>query len=144
MKDEATICTRAQRAISSLGWINADWIDWIDFSIFSRYELYFIKLIGGRATKLVWIFHELFPFQVAFSPGSFYFFLLLASSDRPKFLAFSTTAKKSNDVVKAFFTRNNSFNLKNEHSNSIEKNRNKNRNISDSILCILLIHICEC
>ena len=47
--------------------------------------------------------------------------------------------KKSNDVVKPFFTWNNSFNLKNEHSNSIEKNRNKNRNIFYSILCILLI-----
>ena len=52
--------------------------------------------------------------------------------------------KKSNDVVKPFFTWNNSFNLKNEHSHSIEKNRNKNRNIFNSILCILLIQICEC
>ena len=48
--------------------------------------------------------------------------------------------KKSNDVVTAFFTWNNSFNLKNEHSNSIEKNTN----IFHSILCILLIQICEC
>ena len=70
------------------------------------------------------------------------FFLRLASSDRPKFLAFSK--KKSNDVVKPFFTWNNSFNLKNEHSNSIEKNRNKNMNIFHSILYILLIQICEC
>ena len=37
--------------------------------------------------------------------------------------------KKSNDLVKPIFTWNNSFNLKNEHSNSIEKNKNKNRNI---------------
>ena len=37
------------------------------------------------------------------------FFLRLASSDRPKFLAFSK--KKSNDVVKPFFTWNNSLNL---------------------------------
>ena len=29
--------------------------------------------------------------------------------------------KKSNDIVKSFFTWNNSFNPKNEHSNSIEK-----------------------
>ena len=52
--------------------------------------------------------------------------------------------KKSNDVVKPFFTWNNSFNLKNEHSNSIEKNRNKDMNIFYSILCILFIQICEC
>ena len=52
--------------------------------------------------------------------------------------------KKSNDVVKPFFTWNNSFNLKNEHSNSIEKNTNKERNIFYSIICILLIQICEC
>ena len=69
---------------------------------------------------------------------SSHFFLRLASSYRPKFLAFSK--KKKNDVVKPFFTWNNSFNLKNEHSNSIEKNRN----IFYSILCILLIQICEC
>ena len=56
------------------------------------------------------------------------FFLCLASSERPK-------DQKSNDVVKPFFNRNNSFNLKNEHSNRIEKNRN----IFYSILCILLI-----
>ena len=64
------------------------------------------------------------------------FFLRLASSDRPKFWAFK---KKRNYVVKPFFTWNNCFNLKNEHTNSIEKNRNKNRNICQGILCILLI-----
>ena len=32
--------------------------------------------------------------------------------------------KKGNNVLKPFFTWNNSFNLKNEHSNTIEKNRN--------------------
>ena len=52
--------------------------------------------------------------------------------------------RKSNDVVTPFFTWNNSFNLKNEHSDSIEKNRNKNMNIFHSILYILLIQICEC
>ena len=31
------------------------------------------------------------------------------------------------------------YNLKNGHSNRMEKNRNKNRNIFYSILCILLI-----
>ena len=46
------------------------------------------------------------------------FFLCLASSDRPKILAYNSK-KKSNDVVKPFFTWNNSFNLKNKHSNSI-------------------------
>ena len=53
------------------------------------------------------------------------FLLRLASSDRPKFLAFSKKKEKSNDVAKPFFTWNNSFNLKNEHGNSIER---KNRN----------------
>ena len=57
---------------------------------------------------------------------------------------FGIFKKKRNDVVTPFFTWNNSFNLKNEHSNSIEKNRNKNMNIFHSILCILLIQICEC
>ena len=71
------------------------------------------------------------------------FFLHLASSDRPKFLEISNK-KKCNYVVEPFFTWNNSFNLKNEHSNSIEKNRNKDMNIFYSILCILLIQICEC
>ena len=52
--------------------------------------------------------------------------------------------KKSNDVVTPFFTWNNSFNLKNEHSNSTEKNKNKNMNIFHSILYIFLIQICEC
>ena len=66
------------------------------------------------------------------------FFLRLASSDQTKFLGFW---KKSSDVVKPFFTWNNSFNLKNEHSNSIEKNRNKNRDIFYRILGILLIQI---
>ena len=49
--------------------------------------------------------------------------------------------KKRNDVVKPFFTWNNSFNLKNKHSSSIEKNCNKNRSILYSILCILLVQI---
>ena len=64
--------------------------------------------------------------------------LRLASSDRSKFLAFSK--KKSDDVVEPFFTWNNPFNLNDEHSDSIEKNRN----MFYSILCILLIQICEC
>ena len=75
--------------------------------------------------------YTLFIQHIRLRPSSF-FSLHLASSDRPK-------DQKSNDVVKPFFTWNNSFNLRNEHSNSIEKNRNKNRNIFYSILCILLI-----
>ena len=54
--------------------------------------------------------------------------------------SFGIFQKKSSEAVKPFFTWNNSFNLNNEYSNSIEKNRN----IFSNILCILLIHICEC
>ena len=43
--------------------------------------------------------------------------------------------KKSNDVVRLFFTLNDSFNLKDEHSNSIEKNRNKNWDIFFIVYC---------
>ena len=57
---------------------------------------------------------------------------------------FGIFKKKSNDVVTPFFTWNNYVNLKNEHSNSVEKNRNKNMNIFHSILYILLIQVCEC
>ena len=64
------------------------------------------------------------------------FFLRLASSDRPKFLSFSK--KKSNDVVKPFFTWNNSFNLETHIViNSIGENRNKNRNIFYSYIVYL-------
>ena len=74
-------------------------------------------------------------------PSSSYF----SVSRRPTDLNFwHFRKKKSNDVVKPLFTWNNSFNLKNEHSNSIEQNRNKNRNIFYSILCILLIQIRKC
>ena len=67
-------------------------------------------------------------------------FLRLVSSDRPTCLEFPKN--KSHDVVKAFLPWNNSFDLKNEHGNSIEKYRNKNRNIFFySILCISLIQI---
>ena len=48
--------------------------------------------------------------------------------------------KQSNDLVKPFFTWNNSLNLKNEHSDSIKKNRNKNRTIFYSMLCILKVN----
>ena len=78
--------------------------------------------------------------QLHARPSSF--FLRLVLSDRPNFLAFSK--KKSNDVVRPFLTWSNSFSLKNEHSNSIEKNRNKNRNVFYLILCISLIQILAC
>ena len=58
------------------------------------------------------------------------FFLRLASSDRPKFLAFSK--KKSNDVVKPFFTWNNYFNLKNEHRDWKQDQTKKNLNLVTS------------
>ena len=55
------------------------------------------------------------------------FFLPLVSSDQPKFLAFS----KKKVTMQLNHFQNNSFSLKSEHiSNSIEKNRNKNRNIN--------------
>ena len=72
-----------------------------------------------------------------------FFLSVYRRTSNRKFLAFSKKTK-SNDVVTTFFTWNNSFNLKNEHSDSIEKNRNKNMNIFHSILYILLIQICEC
>ena len=84
----------------------------------------YIKYLGWSSwashLTVAWNYQEL-------NKAILFYFLHLTSSDRPKFLAFSK--KKSNDLVKPFFTWNNSFNLKNEHSNSIEKNRNKNRNI---------------
>ena len=70
------------------------------------------------------------------------FFLHLASSNRPKFLEISNK-KKCNYVVEPFFTWNNSFNLKNEHSNSLEKNRNKNMNIF-TVYYIVYLLIREC
>ena len=70
------------------------------------------------------------------------FFSVYRHPTDPNFWQFQK--KKRKDVVTPFFTWNNSFNLKHEHSNSIEKNRNKNMNIFHSILYILLIQICEC
>ena len=70
-----------------------------------------------------------------------FFFSVYRRPTDPNFWHFQK--KKTNDVVTPFFTWNNSFNLKNEHGNSIEKNRNKNVNIFHSILYILLIQICE-
>ena len=74
------------------------------------------------------------PFiRILFRPSSFF---SPFSVVRPTQI-FGIFKKERNDVVKPFFSRNNSFNLENEHSNSIEKNRN----IFYSILCILLIQL---
>ena len=60
-----------------------------------------------------------------------FFFTFYCRLTNPNFWHFpkKKKKKKSNDVVKIFFTLNDSFNLKDEHSNSIEKNRNKNWDI---------------
>ena len=57
-------------------------------------------------------------------PSSFFFSVYRRPTD-PNFWQFQKKKKKekSNDVVTPFFTWNNSFNLKNEHSNSIEKKK---------------------
>ena len=71
------------------------------------------------------------------------FFSIYCRPTDPNFWHFQKK-KKRNDVVQTFFTWNNPFNLKIEHSNNIEKNRNKNENIFYSMLCILFIQICQC
>ena len=66
------------------------------------------------------------------------FFLRLTSSDRPKFLEFSKK-KKCNYVVEPFFTWNNSFNLKNEHSNRLrEKQDQKHEHFLQYVVCLLI------
>ena len=65
--------------------------------------------------------------------SSFFFFSVYRRPTEPNFWNFQKK-KKTNVVVTPFFTWNNSFNLKNEHGNSIEKNRNENMNIFHSIL----------
>ena len=62
-------------------------------------------------------------------PFSFHLAYCLTDPNFWHFQYFFFIKTKSKDVVKPFFTSNTSFNLKNEHSNSIEKNKNKNRNI---------------
>ena len=74
-------------------------------------------------------------------PSPFFFSVYCRPTD-PNFWHFQK--KKRNDIVQTFFAWNNPFNLKIEHSNNIEKNRNKNENIFYSMLCILFIQICEC
>ena len=83
----------------------------------------------------------------------FYFFIFLLTTLRPSSLSspFSPTdpfskKKKWKNVVKPFFTWNNSFNLTNEHGKSIEKNRDKDRNIFFTVYCAFcqLIKIREC
>ena len=59
-----------------------------------------------------------------------FFFTVYCRLTDPNFWHFQKKNKiKNNDVVKLFFTLNDSFNLKDEHSKSIEKNRNKNWDI---------------
>ena len=50
-----------------------------------------------------------------------FFFTVYCRLTDPNFWHFPKKKKKSNDVVKLFFTLNDSYNLKDEHSNSIEK-----------------------
>ena len=112
----------------------------------SCYELLFCSWVQSRIGKsYMWWFPPRFTDCGSGHPP---FLLRLASSVRPKFLAFSNKKKKSNDVVKPLFTWNNSFNLKNEHSNNIEKKRNKNRNLFYSIVHLVrdfirFIAICD-
>ena len=53
-------------------------------------------------------------------------FFLLFSVVRPTQI-FGIFQKQSNNVVKPFFTGNNSFNLKNEHSNSIHREKQEQK-----------------
>ena len=65
-----------------------------------------------------------------------FFFTVYCRLTNPNFWHFpKKKKKKSNDVVKIFFTLNDSFNLKDEHRNSIEKNRNKNWDIFFTVYC---------
>ena len=65
---------------------------------------------------------------------SFVFFSVQRRPADSNFWHFQKKKKKCNDVGKPFFSSNNCFNLKSEHSNGIKKNRNKNRNPLYSIL----------
>ena len=79
--------------------------------------------------KLVFANHihlKRLPCFLVFEAILFFFFVKCRPSD-PNFWHFP------------FLFLNNDFNLENEHSNNIVKNRNKNRNTFYSILCILLI-----
>ena len=80
---------------------------------FSKSLLVFIDTLSGRTQ------------DNAIRPSSFF---TLFSVVRPTQI-FGVFKKKSNDLVKPFFSGSNSFNLINEHSTSIGKNRNKNWNI---------------
>ena len=103
-------------------------------------DIIFTLLNSLRASHWISLdFSWTFSVSSRFFPKAILFsFSVYRRPTDPNFWRFPT--KKSSDVVKPFFTWNNSVNLKTEHSNSIEKNRN----ISYSALCILLIQICEC
>ena len=63
------------------------------------------------------------------------FSLRLASSDRPKFLGLSKRKKKCNNVVKPFFTWNNSFNLKNKHSITAQRTTGTKTRLFFTLYC---------
>ena len=95
--------------------------------------LYLVRMNNASSNASSWLSHCRYKFKAIL------FFFPPFSVVWPTQI-FGIFKKKSNDVVKPFSTWNNFFNLKNGHSNSIEKNSN----IFYSILCILLIQICEC
>ena len=109
-------------------------------SLYLRHFVQKINTVGFISTSFLSVnvpsFNSFFIKLSSRLLGHPLFFLRLASSNRPKFLVFSK--QKKYDVVKPFFTKNSSFKLKNEHSNSIEKDRNKNRNVFYSILCFFV------
>ena len=113
-RDQAVLKTlffAADRAVDLLGLKAVDILLFPDKSGFLINHIWTKSLWSCDANMFLLLGHPLF-------------FLRLGTSDRPKFLAFSKKKEKSNDVAKQFFTWNNSFNLKNERGNSIEKNRN--------------------
>ena len=146
MENEAASWTRAQRAVSSLDCINPTPpppqtpFKLIESISRSFQDIIFTLLNSLRASHWISLdFSWTFSVSSRFFPKAILFsFSVYRRPTDPNFWRFPT--KKSSDVVKPFFTWNNSVNLKTEHSNSIEKNRN----ISYSALCILLIQICEC
>ena len=91
-----------------------------------------------KLTKITSMFSRPWYWKFFSGKAILWFFLRSASSGRLKVLAFSkkeeNKTKKCIDVGKPFFSSNNCFNLKSEHSNGIEKNRNKIRNPLYSIL----------
>ena len=111
----------------------------ISWSIITALHL-FLTLICGIYCAFRYLFLSLTFCQMLIGLDRPSFFFSLFTVVRPTQIFGILEKKEASGVVKPFFTWNNSFNLKNEHSNSIKKNRN----IFYSILYILLIQICEC